>query len=87
MNRMRRYLPVLLLCLCMLVAVLFCLDRQISDNLLSYVRFRDMVTGNELKPFYDEDESKYYLFLPAYASPENVKVTFTLGGGEHRIYL
>ena len=71
MLKRKRFLPILLIMVCMLAVVLYAIWLQ-SGDLFSQVRFQDSTHGQTLDLFYDEDESCYVLFLPPFTEPQDI---------------
>lgn len=71
MLKRKRFLPILLIMVCMLAVVLYAVWLQ-SGDLFSQVRFQDSTHGQTLDLFYDEDESCYVLFLPPFTEPQDI---------------
>lgn len=72
MQTKKRFLPVLIPALLMLVLAAFLAWRQGGD-LLGQVRFLDVPRNQALKLHYDADGDCYVLFLPGYVSPGDVE--------------
>lgn len=71
MLKRKRFLPILLIMVCMLAVVLYAVWLQ-SGDLFSQVRFQDSTHGQTLDLFYDEDENCYVLFLPPFTEPQDI---------------
>ncbi len=91
MKKRYPYFLIFTMAACMLAAVLFAVCLR-PEGLPDCVRFRERLHDLPVSPYYDAAGDKYYLFLPAYASKEDIsvspapysgfQVTFSHGGGE-----
>ncbi len=71
---LRKYGWVAVLGLLMAVAlVVFLFSNHVPS--ISQLTFTERVQGMDIKPFHDEVDNVYYLFLPAYVNKEKVDVT------------
>lgn len=74
----KRFLPVLVPALLMLLMVVF-LAWQQGGALVEQVRFVDVPRNQALKLHYDSQEDQYVLFLPGYVSPGAVEADCPMG--------
>ncbi len=74
MRKRSLYFLILAMAACMLAMVIYAALNH-PKNLNDYIQFRDSQYGLLLEPFYDTEEGKYYLFLPAYVTKEEVTVS------------
>ncbi len=74
----KRFLPVLVLALAMLVLLGFSAWNQ-RGQLLNQIRFMDMSRDQVLDLHYDAQDDSYILFLPGYLSPGEVTADHPMG--------
>ncbi len=58
----------------LMLAVVFWLSFIADVPLLEHIKFEEVVYGLEIEPYYDETDDVYYLFIPSYVKPDDIKI-------------
>lgn len=83
MNKKHQLILVLLMAAVMLLCIVASVMSLPEKPMMERISFQDATTGLRLTPVYDEAEARYVLYLPAHATPEDIRVT--MPGGIVRI--
>ncbi len=73
--RSKKVMPCIIAAMAVILAVVICYFLfTVESPLINHVKFSESVNQQEIKPYHDETDDIYYIFIPSYAGIEDLEM-------------